>query len=464
VAGRGSPRRGCYPAPVRSKPALRAAADETSAMPILSRDLIRTLRADFGTPAYVYDQRALEQAAAEVLAFPSAFGLTARYAMKALPTAAIVRLLAGTGLHIDASSGFEVERALAIGVAPERIQLTAQELPRDLKQLVERGVLFNACSLHQLDAYGRLFPGKPVSVRINPGLGSGHNNRTNVGGPASAFGIWHERLDEVLALQREYDLRLTGMHTHIGSGSDPETWKHCARLSLDIAARLPDVERLSLGGGMKVARMPGESATDLQEIGRAVQPDFEAFAERHGRRLHLEIEPGTYLVARAGVILASVIDVVDTLPAAGALPAAGPPPAAGAGPTGYRFIKTDTGMTEFLRPNLYGSQHPIEVVPMDGEPRGEDDYVVVGHCCESGDMMTPAAEDPETLEPRRLARPVIGDALLIGGAGAYCSGLAGKNYNSFPEAPEILIDRDGQPRLIRARQTLAQLTANEILD
>jgi diaminopimelate decarboxylase len=413
-------------------------------MTFLTRETIRSIRSEFGTPVYVYDQRTLERAAREVLAFPNAYGLTARYAMKALPTAAILRILTGTGLHIDASSGFEAERALLAGVAPERIQLTAQELPRDLKGLVERGVLFNACSLRQLECYGQLFPGRAVSVRINPGLGSGHNNRTNVGGPASGFGIWHEHLDDVRAIAREYDLALTGMHTHIGSGGDPEVWKRCARLSLDIAVRLPEVTRLSLGGGMKVARMPGEAGADLQEIGHAVRADFEAFAERHGRRLHLEIEPGTYLVALAGAIVASVIDVTDT------------------GTGGYRFVKTDTGMTEFLRPNLYGAQHPIEVVPFDGESRGEDDYVVVGHCCESGDMMTPAPGDPETLAPRRLTRPVVGDALVIGGAGAYCSGLAGKNYNSFPEAPEVLLDLDGQPRLIRARQTLEQIIANEV--
>ena len=410
-----------------------------------TREQIRAIRSEFGTPAYVYDRATLERAAAELLVFPNAFGLTARYAMKALPSGAIVRVLNEAGLHIDASSAFEAERAMIAGVAPEQIQLTAQELPRDLKGLVERGVLFNACSLRQLEAFGKLFPGREVSVRINPGLGSGHNNRTNVGGPASGFGIWHERTEEVLATAREYDLALTGMHTHIGSGGDPEVWKRCAQLTLDIAARLPDVTRLSLGGGFKVGRMPGETSADLHAIGTAVRADFEAFAERHGRRLHLEVEPGTYLVALAGVIVASVTDVVDT------------------GADGYRFIKADTGMTEFLRPNLYGAQHPIEVVPLDGEDRGEDDYVVVGHCCESGDMMTPAPADPETLAPRRLTRPVVGDALLIRGAGAYCSGLAGKNYNSFPEAPEVMIERDGALRLIRSRQTLDQIIANEIL-
>lgn len=425
-------------------------------MHFIDRELIRQIRSEFGSPVYVYDQKTLEQSAREVLAFPNAFGLTARYAMKALPTGAIIRLLADCGLHIDASSGFEAERALRAGVSPEKIQVTAQEIPGDLKSLVDRGVLFNACSLRQLEHFGRMFPGRAVSVRINPGMGSGHNNRTNVGGPASAFGIWHEQLDEVLRLSGEYSLQLAGMHTHIGSGSDPEVWKRCARISLEIAARLPDIKRFSLGGGMKVARMPGESETDLQEIGLAVRPDFERFAEETGRRLHLEIEPGTYLVAKAGAILATVMDIVDTLPDDSQSPEDEG--------SGYRFIKTDTGMTEFLRPNLYGAQHPIEIVALDGSEREKEDFVVVGHCCESGDMMTPAPDDPESLAPRSLSTPAVGDAIVIGGAGAYCSGMAGKNYNSFPEAPEVLIDRAGQLKLIRARQTLDQIIGNEILD
>lgn len=416
-------------------------------MSFLSHEQVQRIRAEYGTPVYVYDEATLLAQARACLAFPNAFGLTARYAMKALPTGAIVRLLNRAGLHIDASSGFEAERALQVGVPAEHIQITAQELPRDLKGLVDRGVRFNACSLRQLEAYGRLFPGSEVSVRINPGLGSGHNNRTNVGGPSSSFGIWHEKLPEVLETAAEYQLTLSGMHTHIGSGGDPEVWKHCATISLAIAARMPHVTRLSLGGGFKVARVAGEKSADLQEIGEAVQPMFEQFAERQGRALHLEIEPGTFLVANAGVILASVIDVVDT------------------GEGGYHFIKVDSGMTELLRPNLYGAQHPIELVPADGaDERGMREYLVSGHCCESGDMLTPEPGNPEGLAPRTLTEARAGDTLSIGGAGAYCSGLAAKNYNSFPEAPEILLTGSGELRLIRRRQTLDQVTQNEILD
>ncbi|MBY0399916.1 diaminopimelate decarboxylase [Myxococcota bacterium] len=429
-------------------------------MRFLTEQTIESIRARFGTPVYVYDQRTLEAAADRVRAFPAPCRLVGRFAMKALPTAAVLRIFDAKGLHIDASSGFEAERALAAGIAPEKIQITAQELPKDLKGLVQRGVLFNACSLHQLRRYGELFPGGEVSIRVNPGLGSGHNNRTNVGGPSSSFGIWHEKLPQVQTLAREFDLRITGLHTHVGSGGDPEVWKHCAALSLGIAKQLPDLNRLSLGGGFKVARMPGEKAADLDAIGRALSPQIAEFlAARSSQQgkgsddFQIEIEPGTYLVALAGAILCEIIDLVDT------------------GEAGNRFIKIDSGMTELLRPSLYGAQHPITVVPHFRENDrengraalgDEDDYLVVGHCCESGDILTPAPGDPEGLLHRRLARAEIGDSLVIEGAGAYASGMAASNYNAFPKAAEVLIDRDGTPRLIRKRQTLAQSLENEL--
>jgi len=423
-------------------------------MRFLTEPQIEAIRERFGTPVYVYDQRTLEAAADQVLAFPAPCRLVGRFAMKALPTAAVLRIFDAKGLHIDASSGFEAERALRAGIAPEKIQITAQELPKDLKGLVQRGVLFNACSLHQLRHFGELFPGGEVSVRINPGLGSGHNNRTNVGGQSSSFGIWHEKLDQVLALAREFDLRISGLHTHIGSGGDPEVWQRCAALTLAIANRLPDLDRLSLGGGFKVARMPGEKAADLHAIGEALSPAIAAFLAERGRGrddFQLEIEPGTFLVALAGAILSEIIDVVDTISDAGA------------GSGGHRFLKIDSGMTELLRPSLYGAQHPIHVVPHGRSAAGHDeDYLIVGHCCESGDILTPGPGDPEGLLPRRLARAEIGDTVVIEGAGAYASGMAASNYNAFPKAAEVLIENEGTTRLVRSRQTLAQSLENEL--
>ncbi len=411
----------------------------------LDRDAIDRIVALAGTPTYVYDERTLRAQARAALAFPQAFGLTVRYAMKAGPNAAILRLFHAMGLHVDASSGHEVERARRAGIPAAAISLSTQELPADVAELVRAGVTVNACSLAQLERFGAALPGGRVGLRINPGLGSGGTTKTNVGGPASSFGIWHEHLDEADAILARRRLEVFRIHSHIGSGSDPAVWLRVAEMTLAFVERYPAATALNLGGGYKVARMPDEKATDLQLIGAPVKALLESFAARTGRRIHLEIEPGTFLVANAGAILATVQDLTDT------------------GRQGYRFLKLDTGMTELCRPALYGSRHPMTLVPRDtGREPGAADYVVAGHCCESGDMLTPKAGEPDVLEPRPLHEARIGDRLVIDGAGAYASAMSTINYNSFPQAPEVLLREDGSPVLIRRRQTLEQAIQNEI--
>ncbi|MEX2380868.1 MAG: diaminopimelate decarboxylase [Opitutales bacterium] len=408
----------------------------------LTRDQAFEVREKIGTPAYVYDERSLKRYAASALRFPNAFGLTVRYAMKASPNASLLRIFDRAGLSIDASSAFECERAMKAGIAADKISLSTQELPRDFGGLIERGVTLNACSLDQLKRFGEQFPGARVGMRFNPGIGSGGTRKTNVGGPSSSFGIWHEYIGHVKELAEKFGLEIFRIHTHIGSGSDPEVWQRTAHLSLNMVREFPSVRTLNLGGGYKVARMPDEKTTDLTMIGSPVCEAFEAFYHETGRKIRLEIEPGTYLVANACSLLTTVQDIVDT------------------GAQGHRFLKLDTGMTEILRPSLYGAQHPLVLLSqtVGGE---EFEYVVVGHCCESGDLITPAPDQPDVVDARRLPEARVGDLCVIEGAGAYCSSMAAKNYNSFPEAPEVLLAESGETSVIRRRQTLEQMIQNE---
>ena len=186
--------------------------------------------------------------------------------------------------------------------------------------------------------------------------------------------------------------------------------------------------------------MPTEESVNLEEVAWHVRKELEAFRERDGRSLHLELEPGTMLVALSGAVVATCVDVVDT------------------GRDGYLFAKLDAGMPEIARPAMYGAQHPIEVVAT-GRPGA--DVIFVGPCCESGDILTPAPGDPEGLAPRTVSRPQVGDLVVVGGAGAYCAGMAMINYNSYPQAPEVMLERDGTLRLLRRRQTLEQVLTNE---
>ena len=413
----------------------------------LSPKEIDDIRIEFGTPVFVYDEAILRENARTLKAFPNAFGLKPRYAMKAAPTAAIIRIFNQEGLGIDASSGHELERAIRVGFGTESISLSTQEMPENFRIWVDEGVSINLCSLNQIKLFAKTCPGRTVGLRFNPGLGSGGTNRTNVGGPASSFGIWKEDLEEARKLCEEGNLEVTRIHTHIGSGSDPEVWKKVAGMSLDIVRQFPDVQSLNLGGGFKVGRMSEETSTNLGEVGGPVKTAFEEFAAETGRELLLELEPGTFLVANACSLVAKVQDVTST------------------GDEGYRFLKLDAGMTEILRPSLYGAQHPIILLPEDLEasPRAEVEQVIVGHCCESGDLLTPAEGDPEALATRLLPEGQVGDSCIIEGVGAYCSAMSAKNYNSFPEAPEVLRREDGSFALIRKRQLLDQILDNELI-
>jgi len=209
-----------------------------------------------------------------------------------------------------------------MGIPAENISLSSQELPLDFEELVKMGVKINACSVSQLERFGQAFSNcsQKVGIRVNPGVGSGGFSssttgfsKTNVGGPSSSFGIWHGLVTDgtVPAIVEKYGLEPERIHTHIGSGSDPDIWQSVAKNSLSFCAIWDTITTLNLGGGYKVGRNPGEMTTDLGEIGAPVKEAFVEFAKEHGRELRLEIEPGTYLVANAGALVTKIQDKVS---------------------------------------------------------------------------------------------------------------------------------------------------------
>jgi diaminopimelate decarboxylase len=459
------------------------------------------------TPVFVYDLDAIRQRVERLhstVASVAPFGFTLRYAMKANSCLALLQVLrdlpAPINLHIDASSEYEVLRAMRAGFPASRIQLTSQFPVQNVAaKFVQQGGSYNACSLLQLQRFAAdcaaaaasssystlqsttssssILSSPPhVCLRVNPGLGSGGTNRTNVGGPASSFGVWHEQLDEALRIAHQHSVKITACHSHIGSGTDPTTWARAADLTLALVARMPDVTTVSLGGGFKVDRMLAADPIDMRVVAQGIADRLQNFYTLHKRKLHLELEPGTFLVAQHGCVLSRCVDVVST------------------GAQGYTFVKLDAGMNQVLRPSLYGAQHPIFVLPRGEEERKppaadgdvclsssgatitatEASCIFVGPCCESGDILTPSPGDPEGLAPRQMPfMPQPGDLVVVGGCGAYCSAMATGNYNSYPLAPEVVLLPNASPRqqqqheegrmwrVARQRQTLEQVLENE---
>lgn len=304
------------------------------------------------------------------------------------------------------------------------------QTPARLKELVELGVVYNSTSLAQLQLFADLFPcsAYPLSVRINPGLGSGYNNRTNTAGTGASFGIWRDYVPQVLEIAARHSLKISRLHSHVGSGSDWRVWQKTASLTFAVARDLPDVEIVNLGGGYRIDRMAPEKSMSFQSAFPPVKEAFEEFAAETGRRLRLEIEPGTFLAANACLLLSRIGDIVDT------------------GTNGYRFLKLDASMTELLRPMIYGDRHPIRLLGKAGE--ATTPYVVVGTCCESGDIFTPRQGNPEEIDTVLLPKAEKGDYVAVMGAGAYGSAMCARNYNSRPGCAEVMILSDGSHRLI----------------
>ena len=423
----------------------------------LDSNAVAGAAAMFGTPVYIYDEQVILQKCRQCLDMPNAYGLTVRYAMKANSNKSLLSLVCDAGLHLDASSINEVVRASIAGIPYDKIMLTTQEVyegpeMRSLEQLLLCGLKYNICSLRQLRLIGDFAAANGVDpgIRVHPGIGSGESATRNTGDDYACFGVHLSDVEQALEQAGKMGIRFKHIHEHIGSGADSEMWRQNIDLELSIIEKyFADAQTVCFGGGLKEARMPEEHPADTILLGSYAKERIEGFYGRTGRKLNMEIEPGTYIMANSGYTVTRVIDKKCT--------------------SRSNFIVADGGMEVNSRPLLYGSRHPVYIVTKDGkyvrssefsQSQGDYEAVVAGKCCESGDCQTLAPEGHSV--PRCFAEPEIGDFAVIGGTGAYCSSMSPFNYNSHTQIPEVLFTSAGELRLIRKRQTLEQILENEI--
>jgi diaminopimelate decarboxylase len=376
-----------------------------------------------------------------------------RFAQKANSNTHILRLMLRLGVRVDAVSLGEIERALAAGFkpgwhdGPVDIVFTADLLDRaTLPRVAELGIAVNCGSIDMLDQLGLASPGHPVWLRINPGFGHGHSNKTNTGGEHSKHGIWHTDLPDALARVSANGLKLIGLHMHIGSGVDyAHLQQVCgAMVSLveTVAALGMDIAAISAGGGLSVPYQAGESPIDTQHYFALWDAARNQIARRLGHPVTLEIEPGRYLVAESGVLVAEVRATKRM--------------------GSRQFVMVDAGFGDLMRPSMYGSFHGMELIHADGTSVAGmlQETVVGGPLCESGDVFTQG--EGGVVQQRALPVAQVGDLLVLHDTGAYGASMS-SIYNTRPLIPELLIEA-GQPRLIRRRQTVAELLALEAVN
>ncbi len=400
---------------------------------------VRELVERFGTPTFVYDAATILQRIESLRQFD-----VIRYAQKACSNLAILDLMRRQGVLVDAVSAGEIQRALRAGYqpggSPPQIVYTADIFDHDsLRMVLEHDLHVNCGSPDMIDQLGQVAPGKNISLRINPGFGHGLSQKTNTGGEHSKHGIWHEQLEDCLVRADRQGLGVTGLHMHIGSGTDME---HLARVcgAMHQAAMRAgrSVTSVSAGGGIPIPYRATEQHVDLDRYYQQWDAQRQLLEGSFGHAVTLEIEPGRYLSAESGYLISEIRAVKRT----------------GANV----FYLLDAGFNNLARPVLYGAYHPMSVVPRDGDvQRPVHDVVVGGPLCESGDIFT--QEEGGYVRTRSLPVASVGDWLVIECAGAY-GFVMSSNYNSKPLAAEVLL-RDGAAHVIRARQTYEDLMRSE---
>jgi diaminopimelate decarboxylase len=413
-------------------------ATEIAGVPVA--DLVR----DFGTPTFVYDAAGIEERVRRLRAFD-----VIRYAQKANSNLAVLDLVRRAGALVDAVSAGEIHRALAAGYRPggdpPPVVYTADLFDREsLAAVAEHAIPVNFGSADMIEQYAALRAKHPrltgdVTLRVNPGFGHGHSRKTNTGGEHSKHGIWHAELPAVLGRVRSAGLRTTCIHVHIGSGVDLEHLALVAGAATAFGRQVgPDLTALSAGGGLPTPYREGDPELDVGAYFAIWDRERKKLAAELGHPVRLEIEPGRYLVAESGWLIAEIRAVKRQ----------------GAN----LFYVLDAGFNNLARPILYGSYHPMAIVPTTGaSERPLRDVVVGGPLCESGDIFTQDSEGVVRTEP--LPEAKVGDHLLIGCAGAYAF-VMGSNYNAKPKAAEVLIVR-GKPYGVRARESLDDLIRGE---
>jgi len=372
----------------------------------------------FGSPLYVYDAEMIQTRCQELKkAFPR---MRLYYACKANTNAELIRLIVGAGFDVETVSPGEIATARRVGVPLSRIVFTCGNVSeRELVSIVRSGVVVHLDSLTQVEIFGKHFPGRTISVRLNQGIGAGHHAHVITGGPESKFGVDITHVPKLQALAKKYRLRITGLHQHIGSNVlDAAIFLKAMDALFKTALRFPDLKHLDFGGGFGVPYAPGEKRLSIQKIGRAVQARTKQFFSQYGRKIELSFEPGRYLVAEAGSLLVTVNDVKRN--------------------PRKTFVGVDSGMGHLIRPAMYGSHH--EIVNATHPHNKKERVTVAGYYCESGDVL---AKD------RLIPTPEIGDILCIKNTGAY-GYVMSSGYNLRERPAEVLVQRD-KTFLIRKR-------------
>jgi diaminopimelate decarboxylase/aspartate kinase len=355
--------------------------------------------------AYVYDSAVIVSAARALKALQAVERVL--YSMKANPNSHILRLLAGEGVSFECVSRGEIEHLLASvpGLDRSRILFTPNFASREeYRWALEAGIALTLDNLYVLRHWGEMFRARGVFIRIDTGTGRGHHHHVRTAGAHTKFGVPLAEIDELARLVEQHGAVVIGLHAHSGSGVfNVESWSEVATCLLDLVPRFAQVRVVDVGGGLGVPDGQDQPGLNLLQLDTAL---LAAKQSRPG--IHVWIEPGRYLVAESGALIARVTQTKSK--------------------DELRYVGIATGMNSLIRPALYGAWHEIVNLTRIDEPATEV-ADVVGPICESGDFLGHDRLLPPTRE---------GDVMLIANVGAYGRAMSSR-YNLREPALDIVL-------------------------
>ena len=393
----------------------------------------RKLAEQFGTPLYIYNERILRERCREIKSLSPHPNLYAHFSAKANANPSLLKIIREEGLRVDAMSPGELFLEEQAGFTPKEIIYICNNVSEEeLRIPLSKGLLIGVDSLAQMDALGRINPGGKAMIRFNPGIGAGHHQKVITAGSQTKFGIGRDDLPALREILKRYGLTLAGINQHIGSlFMGAQGYLDAMEVLLEVAEEfLPQLSVVDFGGGFGIPyhKYDQQPRLDMAELGRGMHELISKWAENHDYKGKFIIEPGRYVVAECGLLLGRVTATKNNGP--------------------IRFVGTDLGFNVLARPVLYDSYHDIEVY-REGAPETEQGMpqTLVGNICESGDILAKDRLLPELRE---------GDLLGALDAGAYGYAMSFP-YTQRLRPAEVLIDQNGEPRLIRRRETVEDL-------
>lgn len=410
----------------------------------IPKDIFVKAAKEYGTPLWIYNRETIEERVKETKVFD-----VVRYAQKACSNLSVLALMKRLGVVVDAVSAGEIVRALKAGYkggiekgkAPE-IVYTADIFDKDALELVKQHKIpVNIGSPDMIEQLAAAGIRTDLTLRVNPGFGHGHSSKVNTGGDLSKHGVWHEQIKECVKLAQKHGMWISGLHMHIGSGSD---FEHLAKVcdSMCDAARAlgSHLKTISAGGGLPISYKEEEKGIriDMQLYFELWDKARKRIEQSIGHSVSLEVEPGRYLVAESGYLVSEIRAIKKQ--------------------ADNTFYLVNAGFTDLVRPSFYGSYHGISIIASDDRELNESENVIVaGPLCESGDVFT--QEEGGFVVTRNLPKAQVGDLLILHDAGAYGASMS-SNYNSRRYAAEAMYSK-GELKLIRERQSFEQMLQND---